>query len=211
MTAAALLRVLVLAAHAHAAWPTMPIERVVRASYVAVATETDAVPAEILLAIAEHESDLRPNVVSYCEADGHRVDILWEPVNSDLGPDVFSSTKVAAQARANAQEKPGPEASRRKVAGWWPRGAVCGYLAATLDRASCDAAIVQDGGMSNGAEQLVTWSRFCRSDLRCALAGYAGGVAGARAAREGRVTLATRFADLFIARARRLGVVVPRS
>lgn len=55
-----------------------------------------------------------------------------------------------------------------------------------------------------GAEQLAEWVRACGGDPRCALAGYAGGWAGARAARAGELTLATRFADLFRARARRL-------
>lgn len=38
--------------------------------------ELHGLPAEMLVAIAEHESDLRPNAVSYVRA-GARVDILW--------------------------------------------------------------------------------------------------------------------------------------
>lgn len=71
-----LIHMLMLIAHARQLWPAMPIVRVVRASYVAVAAETHGVPAEILLGIAEHESDLQPNAVSWLAA-GRRVDMLW--------------------------------------------------------------------------------------------------------------------------------------
>jgi hypothetical protein len=58
-------------------FPGAPLERVIVASVHAVRAESDGVPAEVLLAIAEHESDLQPNAVSYVSR-GRRVDLLWD-------------------------------------------------------------------------------------------------------------------------------------
>ncbi len=68
---------IVLAVHAHAAWPAAPLERVAVASAAAVFAETDQVPAELLVAIAQHESDLEPRAVSWRRRGETRVDILW--------------------------------------------------------------------------------------------------------------------------------------
>ncbi len=73
---AAIIRVLILMAHAHAAWPDAPLERIAVAAIEAVGAETSSVDAAMLLAIAQHESDLRPNTVSYV-VNGKRVDGLW--------------------------------------------------------------------------------------------------------------------------------------
>jgi hypothetical protein len=58
-------------------WPQTPIVDVWRVVERSVASETRTVPAEVLLAIAHHESDLKSNAVSYVVA-GHRVDRLWQ-------------------------------------------------------------------------------------------------------------------------------------
>lgn len=70
------LRVIILIARAHALWPSIPIRQLAAASYVAVAAEIHDVPSEILLAIAQHESDLEPNAVSW-RSDGRTVSLLW--------------------------------------------------------------------------------------------------------------------------------------
>lgn len=68
-----MIRVLLLALRLTRAYPDQPIDRAVVASYWAVQAETASVPAEVLLAIAEHESDLRPDAVSWV-AGGRRHD-----------------------------------------------------------------------------------------------------------------------------------------
>lgn len=60
--------------------PEQSPERIAMATYFAVMAETDQVPAELMLAIAHHESDLRPNAVSFVRA-GRRVDVLWNLVS----------------------------------------------------------------------------------------------------------------------------------
>jgi hypothetical protein len=72
----AIVRVVVLVVMSHRAWPAMPLERVTVAVIHAVDSETKATPAELLLAIGAHESDLQPNAVSYV-MHGHRRDGLW--------------------------------------------------------------------------------------------------------------------------------------
>lgn len=165
-----MIRVLLLALKVHLLWPGYPADRVIAAARAAAAAETESLPAEILVAIAQHESDLEPTAISWRGSSGVRVDILWT--------DQHLPTRV-----------------------------VCGYLQAAGDSGACRAAIAADGAMAMGAVELGVWARspLSRGSLRVALAGYAGGVAGARAAREGNDALAVRFADLFIARARRLG------
>ncbi len=69
-------RLALLVLNAHAVWPTEPIDRVSAAASAAVDAETADVPAELLLGISEHESDLRPNTVSYV-VGGRRLDNLW--------------------------------------------------------------------------------------------------------------------------------------
>jgi hypothetical protein len=165
------LRALALALRAFTAWSGVDTLSVADAASAAVRAESETgVPAELLLAIANHESSLRRNAVSWRRPDGKRVDILWtgQPV---------------------------------------PGYIVCGYMSASATRATCGAEIAQDGGMRLGAEQVATWVRACRGDLRCALAGYAGGWAGVRALRAGEPCDAVRFADLFIARARQIGMI----
>lgn len=57
-------------------WPAAPVVDVVAASWHAVNVETVDVPAAALIAIAQHESDLKPNAVSWIGPRG-RVDRLW--------------------------------------------------------------------------------------------------------------------------------------
>ena len=180
---AAILRTLALAAQMHAVWPAQPIPRVLVAAVAAERAARPGLPAELLAAIAEHESDLRPNVVSWRDACGQRVDAVWESSSNSLKP-------LSA-----------PNSVWRSS---WPENAVCGFLQASGTPTECMAAIDLDGAMALGVVELQEWLRACRGDLRCALAGYAGGNSGARAALSGETTLATRFADLFLARARAL-------
>ncbi len=77
-----LVRVVRLGVAVHAVSPSIPLDRVVVASYVAVAQETRAVPAEILLAIAIHESELEFRAVSWRDDGGKRVDRLWVDATS---------------------------------------------------------------------------------------------------------------------------------
>ena len=145
--------------------------RVLDASYAAVrAEDATGVDAALLLAIAQHESDLRRNAVSWRRPDGKRVDILW-----------------------TGQPTPG-----------W---IVCGYMSASATRATCGAEISRDGGMELGARQVAEWMRACDGDVHCALAGYAGGWPGVRAMRAFRACDAVAFAELFVRRARQLGMI----
>jgi soluble lytic murein transglycosylase-like protein len=170
---AALIRCLALAARAHAAWPEYSIADVTAASCAAVGAADPGVPAELLLAIAQHESDLHPNAVSWVATSGRRVDILW------------------TRDRAPPENK----------------ALACGYGQTIVHTSRACADVIADhGGLVTAEHELAAWLRSPLSggSLRVALGGYAGGIAGARAAREGIDALAVRFADLFIARARRL-------
>lgn len=160
-------RVLGLAWHALHAWPEASPADVMRASVAAVAQESDELPSEVLFSIAQHESDLKPNAVSFIK-DGHRVDLLW--------------TTQALPSRV-----------------------VFGYLSAMGSPDVARAAIVADGGMRAGADELREWLGTCRGDLRCALRGHAGGTACALD--EASCTASARaFARLFYARAMALGM-----
>lgn len=70
---ALMFRALELAWHVHHVYPAAPIARVAVAAYAAAAAETEEVRGETLLAIAEHESDLRSRAVSW-RRGGRRVD-----------------------------------------------------------------------------------------------------------------------------------------
>ncbi len=99
----AILRTLVLIARVHALWPDMPLERVAVAAAAAVRAETDAVRAELLLALAQHESDLEHRAVSWT-ACGQRVDRLWADQASQppaRGPLACGLTSAIAQDRAS--------------------------------------------------------------------------------------------------------------
>lgn len=171
------LRVLVLVARSRAAWPEQPLERVVPACAAAARAEArTGVDAETMLAIAEHESDLRPNTVSWRDDAGRRVDKAVDNLCTGVPVD---------------------------------RPATSGLVqTVTRGRAACRAMLRPGAAMLAGARELAEWraSPTCRGDLKCGLAGYAGGNAGALAARAGRRTLAVQFADLFIARSRHLRV-----
>lgn len=109
-----LFRTLVLFVHAHALWPAAPVDRVLAASYVAAASETHAVPAEFLLAIAQHESDLQPSAVSWRFHGAPRVDIAWDGIApiprggmacglvSSIAPDRPTCAALLEPARAMA-------------------------------------------------------------------------------------------------------------
>jgi hypothetical protein len=69
--------VLVLAARALVAFPDADVDRVLAAAIAASNTaEVTGIPAALLIAIAQHESDLLPNAVSY-RIDGRRIDLAW--------------------------------------------------------------------------------------------------------------------------------------
>lgn len=68
-------------------YPNQPADRVLVASYHAVQAETSLVPAEVLLAIAEHESDLRPDAMSWVSG-GRRHDSPPERLPAHLPPRV---------------------------------------------------------------------------------------------------------------------------
>jgi hypothetical protein len=197
------LRVLALVARAHALWPAAPLEHVTAAACAAVRAEGGGVPAEILLAIAQHESDLRPVAVSWRNGDGQRVDILWSDAgvhDHDERAHENTRTDTAIYVRAPASIRQASPPARGALA--------CGLLSTIAPgRARCAELLDPDVAMAAGVAELGEWLRSPLSggSLRLALAGYAGGVAGARAAREGIDAPAVRFADLFLARARALG------
>lgn len=74
---AALVRALALACRVHVAWPGADMGLVGAASWAAVRAETPEAPAELLVAIAQHESDLQPRAVSWVADNSQRVDRLW--------------------------------------------------------------------------------------------------------------------------------------
>lgn len=70
-----ILRFLLLYFAAHRAWPDYEAEKLAAACAMAVEIEDVAgVPAPLLLAIAQHESDLEPGAVSWRDAAGRRHD-----------------------------------------------------------------------------------------------------------------------------------------
>ncbi len=167
-----LVRALALMLRVHQLYPSAPIARVAVVSYVAVRAETHAIPAEILVAIAEHESDLQPHAVSWRKPGQKRVDRIVDNL-SDI-----------------------PE--RESLA--------CGLVQSIArDRESCAALLDPETAMAAGAAELTEELRACRGAMFCALAIYAGGVAGRRAWEAGQTTKATQFASVFHARARKLG------
>lgn len=167
-----ILRVCALAWRVHLAQPETPLDRVAVAAAAAVAVETDAIRAEVLVAIAAHESDLEPRAVSWRRPGGRRVDIVW-----------------------TAEASPPPA-----------RGPMtCGLgqtVASTRD--ACAELLDATAGMRASAAELAEWWARSRGDLRRALAGYAGGERGFRAGR-------SPFGDLFLRRARALGMTWPTS
>jgi hypothetical protein len=85
-----LMHLLSLIVRAHTMWPAYPLPVVARACLEAVLVETSEVDAEQLLAIAEHESNLEPDAVSYVTHDWngrHRTDLLLRNSDVRLLPD----------------------------------------------------------------------------------------------------------------------------
>lgn len=79
-------RVLILLVHTHALWPDAPIARSLPAVSAAVeAADEYHVPAELLVAIAHHESDFVPTAVSWRDASGQRRDVLEVPAQLPRG------------------------------------------------------------------------------------------------------------------------------
>lgn len=174
------LRFLLLVTRARQVYPTAPLELVIPAVRETVdAEQVEHVPAEIMIAITEHESSWEHDAVSFrSEVNGNRVDMLLRNITI-------------------------PRAL--------PARTVCGYMQAVAhDPDDCATMIHLDGGMVRGASEIREWLDTCHGDLRCALAGHAGGNAGAAAWRAGRTTQATRFAAYFYAQAVRLGLAPQR-
>lgn len=71
-----MLRVILLIMRLHAMWPDAPLVDLIAATRSAVAVESPIISAELLLSIAQHESDFKANAVSW-RADGRTVSILW--------------------------------------------------------------------------------------------------------------------------------------
>jgi hypothetical protein len=74
------IRILLLYLRAHHAWPWYG-ETLHQAVIEAVDQEGADVPAELLVTIAQHESDFEPAAVSW-RSHGMRTDLIWDP---DLG------------------------------------------------------------------------------------------------------------------------------
>ena len=71
-----IIHMILLFVHAHSAWPNIPLSRITTAIEAATQTETEVVPAALLLVIAQHESDLVAATVSWRASDGKRVDTI---------------------------------------------------------------------------------------------------------------------------------------
>jgi transglycosylase-like protein with SLT domain len=174
-------RALVLALRARAAFPDIAPELVGQASVAAVLAETDAAPAELLVAIAEHESGLEPGAVSWRSVENpvDRVDIL---ATSEAQIPAFGGACGLVSTMA-------------------PTRAACARLLAPL-------AAMRAGAAELGEHRRI---RACGGSLRCALSSYAAGGSGIAAWQHHHQTTATAFADLFIRRAEQLGMEAPRS
>ncbi len=103
--------VVILALRSHAAWPDAPIDRVVAASSAAVRAETSAAPAELLMAIAQHESDLEPRTVSWRRGGGKRVDRIVTSVEEvpSTGPLACGLVSTIASTRDACAELLDPD------------------------------------------------------------------------------------------------------
>lgn len=98
---AAVMHAIALFVSAHLAYPAAPLDRLGVAVLAAAAGETERVPAELLIAIAEHESDLRPGAVSWRRADGRRVDkVVENPVEIPDGVAACGLVQTVARGRA---------------------------------------------------------------------------------------------------------------
>lgn len=149
---AILFRALVLFSHARAAWPAVPADRVLAASLAAAAAETPAIAGELLLAIAAHESDLRPNAVSWRLPGAPRVDLVWDQ-RSPLPPRVvcgyLSAMATAGSCAAMVARDGGMRAGAAELEEWAAtcggdvacvvRGHAGGTACAVHDRCSDDA------------------------------------------------------------------------
>lgn len=126
--------------------PDQPIDRVVLATYHALRAETERVPAEVMLAIAHHESDLRPNAVSFVRA-GKRVDVLWDGA-APLPPRVVCGYLQAmaspAECRAMVTHDGGMLAGSLELRTW--SGTCRGDLACVLRGHAGGTACSRDAG-----------------------------------------------------------------
>lgn len=109
----AIVRAIALMWRIHQLYPSAPIVRVVIVSYVAVRAETRAVPAELLVVIAEHESDLRPRAVSWRHRGGKRVDkVVDSPCDiPERGPMACGLVQTIARDRAGCVQLLDPTAA----------------------------------------------------------------------------------------------------
>lgn len=82
-----LIGTLVLAAKMLVVFPDAPPAQVIVTAYAATVASAGGIPAPLLAAIAEHESKLYPNTVTYTR-DGERVDLVWDG-RAALPPFVF--------------------------------------------------------------------------------------------------------------------------
>lgn len=121
---ATLLHIVTLAARAHAAWPEYPVTTVTAAAREAVVAELETgVPAEVLYAIAQHESDLVDNCVSYRDSTGRRVDTVIGAVarrwpRGAVAGYLQATFESAVEARAAIAVDGGMRTGARQLAEW---------------------------------------------------------------------------------------------
>lgn len=189
------LQIAILIAQMHATWPAYPHGQIATIAMMSVLTSHGSqIPAEVFAVIAQHESDMRPDAVSY--VDGSSADV--------------------AHPRGRRRDVLLLDGGRHDL----PGHVVCGYLQARLSDVDCRAAVGVDGGMALGAAELAEWTGTCRgiaqgsgasahaSLVACVMRGHAGGTACARDV--ARCTADQRaFADYFVAGARALRRVLP--
>lgn len=148
------LATLALVVRAHAVYPNANPGALVRASWEAVGHATDETSAELLLAIAEHESDLQPCAVSYV-ANGTRHDMVAPGCEVSA---TYPLPVVAGYLQATFHDR-----------------------AAARDAMRLDGAMAE--GVRQLAECAADCARWGMHDESCMLREYAGGVACALDAR----------------------------
>ena len=107
-----LMRIIWLVLRVHAVYPNVPIDHVIVAVRAAVKAETSSASAPLLVAIAQHESDLRPRAVSW-RRGRRRVDrVVDNPVEIPArGPLACGLASSIAADRATCERLLDPTAA----------------------------------------------------------------------------------------------------
>lgn len=183
-----ILRIFSLITKLHTLTPQTPLDRVIPAVIAAVSQEIPerGITAELLLVIAQHESDLEPRAVSFrAQATGHRVDLRSWANQSIPNQAACGLTQTIAYSPDRCKWLMSPDHAMQAVVIELLEELQACY---NYDRQA-------RSGQSPGAKPGL---------MPCALSYMSGGLAGLKAWRSNQTTDATRFALYFFARARYL-------